>query len=328
MQTAFSGTQARTGPPVDICLQLLDCQVQPDGKVSSSFLQGVTDTKFFPYQISGAVGLVLKLYGSIEESLFAGTSNQALDMREAARDLEDVKVHGAIMADEVGFGKTKQLLLAAYLHTLLYPQQEAVYKPILLVVPPTLINQWLEEIRDHWPCFTPVVSYEDHDFKEEMALSSISHSAMKEYPSLETLSSDLRYIWDTADKRAATTIIVTSYETHKNRTGRKRLDQIPGKHFTPSRRRENGSVIWKKKPRVVTCWETSHDGAYSLLIADEAQKVKNYSTGIWSVLYAHNFPKTLLATATPIFNSAKVTCPPCPKSAQSPLLPVYEVKRG
>lgn len=70
--------------------------------------------------------MVLKIYGCIDESLFAGTSPQALDMREAARDLEDVKVHGCIMADEVGFGKTKQLLLAAYLHTLLYPEQKPV----------------------------------------------------------------------------------------------------------------------------------------------------------------------------------------------------------
>jgi SNF2 family DNA or RNA helicase len=100
--------------------------VLPDGKVLSSFLEGVTDTRFFPYQISGAVGMVLKIYGCIDESLFAGTSPQALDMREAARDLEDVTVHGCIMADEVGFGKTKQLLLAAYLHTLLYPEQKPV----------------------------------------------------------------------------------------------------------------------------------------------------------------------------------------------------------
>jgi hypothetical protein len=47
--------------------------------------------------------------------------------------------------------------------------------PILLLVPPTLINQWLHEIREYWPGFKAIISYSDHMFKETILdLDSIS----------------------------------------------------------------------------------------------------------------------------------------------------------
>lgn len=278
-------------------------------------MNGVTDTEFFNYQISGAVGIALKLYGRIDaDALLRGTSYldnpRAADIRQAAVELKDVKIHGCIMADEVGFGKTKQVLLAAYLHTILSKEEEdgeLLFRPILLVVPPTLINQWLEELRSHWPCFRSVISYEDHEFKQEMALSAISHTAMKEYPSLEALPRELRYIFDKRDKKAGKTIIITSYETHKGRTGKKKQRRIPGIPYKKPRYTKDGEPIWKKKPRIEKYWVTNHQKVYSLLIADEAQKIKNYSSGTWSVLFCHNFPKTILATATPMFNSVRVS---------------------
>jgi hypothetical protein len=60
---------------------------------------------FYPYQITGAVGLVLKLLGSIDaDKLFeasAGAYTES-EMNKACGD-----------ADSTGFGKTKQCLLAA-----------------------------------------------------------------------------------------------------------------------------------------------------------------------------------------------------------------------
>lgn len=40
-------------------------------------------------------------------------------VREAAKALRDLMVHGCLLCDDVGFGKTKQGLLIAYLHQLL-----------------------------------------------------------------------------------------------------------------------------------------------------------------------------------------------------------------
>lgn len=259
--------------------------------------------------------MILKLYGKIDaEKLLRAT--KALDhpraaaIRQAAAQLNSLKIHGAIMADDVGFGKTIQLLLAAFLHTLLtdeYSDGKVLYRPMLLVTPPSLINQWLAEIRDHWPYFAPIISYEDHNFKEAMSLDALSHSAMAELPSMETTPQALRYVWDTSSRAAGRVIIVTSYETHKNRTGVRTVQEIPGVRYKKPRFRKDGSEIWKKRPRKVVHWETAHEGRYSLIMCDECQKIKNYSSGLWSVLYRHSIRKTILATATPIFNTVKVS---------------------
>lgn len=50
-----------------------------------------------------------------------------------------------MMADDPGFGKTKQMLLPAYLHVVLNPR--VLCKPTLIVVPPSLISY---RINRHW----------------------------------------------------------------------------------------------------------------------------------------------------------------------------------
>ena len=53
------------------------------------------------------------------------------------------------MADDVGMGKTKQLLLTAYFHTILADETvgdsqniKVLYRPSLLVVPPASYGGW------------------------------------------------------------------------------------------------------------------------------------------------------------------------------------------
>lgn len=318
MQTAFSGTSARSGPYYDLCLRVLDCETLPNGMIRSRLLKGLTTRTFFNYQISGAVGVIIRLYGKIDvDKLLAGVNQKdnprASDMKEAASRLTHPLIHGAILADEVGLGKTQQSLLVAILHRFLNDTQRAdddskvLYKPILLVVPPTLINQWLQELRSCWPGLRVIISYEGHDFKDVMALASISHTAMKEYPAAEAIPRNLRYIFDTSDPKAAEAILLTSYNTHKLRTGTKKIKKVPGVAHKPPRYGLDGRMIWKKKPRKQPYWTTNHVNVYSLMIADEAQKIKNYSTGIWSILYLHSVRKTLLVTATPMYNSARVS---------------------
>jgi hypothetical protein len=318
MKSAFTGTENRAGPPADLCLRLLDCIQDPNNPdfVIPQILKKVTDRHFYVFQVTGAIGAVLKLYGRIDvEKLLVATEYlnhpKANDIRAAAAGLEDLLIHGCILADDVGFGKTIQSLTVVFFHSILYDKKgedgEVVCEPSLLVVPATVINQWLAEIRQHWPYFELVISYEDHNFKAEMAMNSLSHTAMREYPSLEAVPGNLQYIFDKKEPRALRTIVITSYETHKLRTGIKMTKNIPGKPYKPARFDDRGDPIWKRPPRKLHYWITKHDGTYSLVIADESQKVKNYSTGLWTVLYLQNFRKTLLLTATPMYNSAKVS---------------------
>ncbi|OBT82958.1 hypothetical protein VE02_08180 [Pseudogymnoascus sp. 03VT05] len=316
LQTAFSGTNTRSGPPVDLCLQLLDCEELPNGRVRSRLLSGATSSEFYKYQVSGAVGCILKLYGEVDADKLLKAMGKETDpsadlVHDAAIQLRDLKLHGAILADEVGFGKTKQSLLIALLHSVLYtemamgPSPTPQHKPMLLIVPPTLIGQWIRELRGMWPCFRTIVLYSDHEYKDEMALSSLPFLAMTEYPSMNAVPDNLRFIFDPQNVLARSVIIITSYETHKIRTMTKMTRSTAGVPFSPPEFDSGGNVVWKKKPRKTVHWQTTHRGVYSLAVADEAQKVRNQGTGLWSTIFMQSFPKTMLVTATPIFNAVK-----------------------
>lgn len=230
-------------------------------------------------------------------------------IRAAAAKLRDLQCNGCILADGVGFGKTKQCLLVAYLHTLLMDEKDpadnakTTHKPILMTVPPSLINSWIQEIREEWPYFDLIISYSDHDYASQLSVKTLTTTAMKQYPSMQAIPSYLRYPFNKSDPAARKCIVLTSYETHKRRTGTKHTSVTPGIPFQPSRKDENGNEIWSKAPKHTITWTTNHDGTFSLLVADEAQKVKNYLTGISAVLFNHNIPKMVLATATPFYNT-------------------------
>ena len=242
------------GPKVDVCLQLLDCETLEDGKVRPRLLKGLTSSNFYHYQISGAIGCILKMYGKIDvEKLLQATKNKgnprAKSIREAASHLQHLPVHGCILADEVGLGKTKQSLLVTLLHILLYDivdkddSSKILYMPSLLLVPPTLINQWLQEIREFWPCFKAIISYSDHIFKETMALSSINRASMKEFPKPDGMPARLKYIVNKTDEKAKWALIISSYKTHKIGTGEKKQKKIPGIPFKVKRYDDNGNEI-------------------------------------------------------------------------------------
>jgi hypothetical protein len=305
LRASYSGTQAQVGPPLDLCLELLACEEQPNGLWRSKLLADATSSDFYHYQISGAVGCILKLYGRIDVDKLLSKSKQpyAFDVekvRRAAERLHDLLVHGVVLADDVGFGKTKQLLLIGYLHMLLGDKN----LPTLLVAPSTLVHGWIKEIRAHWKCFQLVVSFEDHDWKKELALSSLTAAHMQNFGVIENaLPKHLSWLFDKNDPKAKSGLVITSYETHKARTTERSVEQVAeGEHYDPPRMKANGKPDWLRRPRYDVQWKTKFAGVWGLLLADEAQKVKNYHTGLSASLYCQNIPKIVLATATPFHN--------------------------
>src|SRR6185312_9014708 len=58
--------------------------------------------------------------------------------------------HGGVLADEMGLGKTIQVI--AFLSGLLYSRQLG-NKPVLLICPATIMNQWVKEFHEWWAPF-------------------------------------------------------------------------------------------------------------------------------------------------------------------------------
>lgn len=72
---AFSASDSRCGPMLDICLDLLLCEKSGD-KYHSSLLEDFTSSDFYDYQIVGAVGLLLKLVGRIDGKRYSSCGSR------------------------------------------------------------------------------------------------------------------------------------------------------------------------------------------------------------------------------------------------------------
>ncbi|KAH0288518.1 hypothetical protein KCU62_g5009, partial [Aureobasidium sp. EXF-3399] len=315
LRSTYSGTQAQTGPPLDLCVALLACEKQENGLYKSKLLEGLTSSSFYHYQLGGAIGCILKLYGTIdaEKLLAAAPQPYAFDaqkVREAAEVLRDLMVHGCLLCDDVGFGKTKQGLLVACLNQLLshdtnpdYPE-EVLHRPSLLVVPSSLIHPWIVEIREHWKCFELVVSFDDHNFKKQLGHRTLTRSDMANFP--DSIPDHLKWAFNPRDKAARRALVITSYETHKARTVIRHMStDKQGVHHNPPLKKPNGEWDYKVKPKRRVTWETKFSGVFGFLLADESQKVKNYNSGVSAALYSQNIPKMVLMTATPFHNHVR-----------------------
>ena len=54
------------------------------------------------------------------------------------------------------------------------------------------------------------------------------HLAMKEHPSKDALPDEVAYVFDKSNALASRTILISSYETHKARTGIMKEEEIEG----------------------------------------------------------------------------------------------------
>ncbi|KAL2829918.1 hypothetical protein BDW59DRAFT_28333 [Aspergillus cavernicola] len=136
--------------------------------------------------------------------------------------------------------------------------------------------------------------------------SSTIPRAMRDVPNPQHMPANLRYIFDTDSRKARQVVITTTYATHRNRARLLGKEFVPGVSYnSPRHNPETGKEMFEMEPTTQTFWKTRHEGRYSLLVADETQRAKNPETDTWSVLRVHEFPKTILATATPMLNAAQ-----------------------
>ncbi|KAI1742612.1 P-loop containing nucleoside triphosphate hydrolase protein [Xylaria scruposa] len=306
-QSIIAASPNSLGPPVDPCatyLKMTKCGQYGRSNLSiwkSPYIPTLDNTDgrrgLLDHQVTAIVWLLSRLFGDLPElkyeDLDSGRcySNIESSSDEKNRDrLKGPKYFGGILADSMGLGKT---LITVALIDLLIRQKLNVgrdkrgnprYRPILLITPnATVATQWVEEL-------------------EQVIDKSVLPHIIVSGPGLEASSGShrviyleshefrqwpryLEYVWDKNDPRASQVVLIMTMETWATRTC------IKDKKET-----EDKMATW-------TSSFTKMGRGFSLVIVDEAYKVKNPGTKNWRSVYFLKRQFTLLITATPCMNT-------------------------
>ncbi|KAI0521787.1 P-loop containing nucleoside triphosphate hydrolase protein [Xylaria bambusicola] len=300
-QSFISASPNSLGPPINPCARyLLAKQCGKYGRRNST----VWISPFIPkldneggrrglldHQVTGIVWLLSRLFGDLPtlkcKDPLEGTlcSNiQSLADADNRDRLKGPKYFGGILADSMGLGKTLivvalvNILISQGLNTMRRKNGKIEHLPILLIAPnATVACQWVQEFKNVL----------DESTLHQIILSGpgleeITNTVHLDRESFNQWPAPLCYVWDKNDSRASKVIIITTMESWAGRTCSFKADQDQG----------GWSSTFTRKKR-----------SFSLVIVDEAYKVKNHRTKNWRSVYLLKRQFTLLITATPCMNS-------------------------
>ena len=285
LQQAMVGTEQQVGPPINPCVRALEMVREDDesGKEAYRFtrMEG-TNRRLYPYQVNGVVWLLTRWLGAIP--MRPDAPQEVMDI--AAR-LRSVRTGSGLMGDQTGSGKTILLLAALIVgkdHVLKDAKGRRIYKMKFLAVPATLIPQWAKEIIDHWPGFNLVISYDETGMPARLQKYFLTGTAVRQYPKSRRWPKAYEYLLDPYDPKTGTTIFLTTYETHGNRT-----------------------LTYDNKDKEDETFRTNFEGAFDIVAADESQKMKDDDTRRWKCVFALKGILHVLVTATAMLNRSTVS---------------------
>ncbi|KAI0156945.1 SNF2 family N-terminal domain-containing protein [Xylariaceae sp. FL1272] len=296
-QSIFSASPNCLGPPINPCVQYLRMEKCGEyGRNKSTMwksplipsLDGAEGRRaLLDHQVTGIVWLLSRLLGDLPRwSYVHPTTNERTINIETPADqrnrekLRGPKYFGGILADSMGLGKT--LITVALVYLMVSQRLNVVqengkkkYRPILLLTPNmTVTDQWVEEISqviDQTVIRHIVVSGNKNQTTHKGRVIRMGREGFRKWPA------NLSYMWEEDDPAAAQCILVVPIDTWQART----MVDDGGK---------------------LTSDFTKRGRRFSLVIVDEAYKVKNTRTKNWQSVYHLQRTYTLLITATPCMN--------------------------
>ncbi|KAI1487511.1 P-loop containing nucleoside triphosphate hydrolase protein [Biscogniauxia mediterranea] len=310
VQAMISASPNSLGPPVAPCARYL--RMTRCGKYGN---KGCTIWKspLFPsldnkdgrkglldHQITAIVWILSRLFGNLPSLRFIDpkTGLHGINLKSttdyANRDrLRGPRYFGGILADSMGLGKTLvtvallELLTSQRLNTIRDENGRLKYRPMLILVPnTTLVAQWVDEIHQstsRWNIQDIVVSgtgIKPRMDQERTTVLSTSHFK-------DSWPHKLEYMWDEDDHRAAKSVIIISIDTWSSRT----CKFIKDDESEENKEGEFHSTF------------TDLGRKFSVVVVDEAYKVKNAATLNWKSVHLLERQFTLLITATPCMNT-------------------------
>ncbi|KAJ8127646.1 hypothetical protein O1611_g5990 [Lasiodiplodia mahajangana] len=300
-QSFIAASPNSLGPPIEPCATYLNMTKCGHYGGSKSTLWR---SPFFPtldnqdgrrglldHQVTAIVWLLSRMLGDLPKLKImnpitgAYNSNIVTPFDKENRDrLKGPKYFGGILADSMGLGKTLttvaliDLMMRQRLNVVRAEDGTLKYRPILLLTPnATVANQWVQElcqVIDESTLPHIVISGNGLELRSDpFRVARLNCDEFRWWPDF------LKYMWDEKDPRASRVVLITTMESWASRT------------CTCDDEGEWSSSFTKK------------GRGFSLVIVDEAYKVKNSSTKNWRSVYLLERQFTLLITATPCMNT-------------------------
>ncbi|OTB00674.1 hypothetical protein M426DRAFT_26374 [Hypoxylon sp. CI-4A] len=308
-QAVISASPNSLGPPIEACasyLQMRKCGGWGDNKLTvwKSPLFPDLDYRdgrkgFFDNQITAVVWILSRFLGTLprlkvkspkywdQETKKYIQPPETLIEREHRMKLRGPKYYGGILADSMGLGKTLatiaslDILANQRLNTVV-EGGKARYRPMLILTPTLAIaTQWVEEIEQMGSKrgFHQIIISGNGVQKKKEHRHHVS--CLSTYEFTTKWPDKLSYVWDEDNFKAARTIIIMSIDTWSNRTCK-----VEGNSDG-----QNWFSTFTEKGR-----------KFSVVVVDEAYKIRQTATRNWKSVALIERQHTLLITATPCMN--------------------------
>jgi len=318
--TAFGGTEAQLGPPIEDAIIVMGMMFEENDKdgrpLYSCTLLPDVDVTFYEWQITGAADILIKTFGEIP---LPAEHLADEDVAYYHNLLRGYALGGHITTDQTGLGKTIQTLLALAFVVKFRPFTDKdglpSFKPIFLNVPKQVVEQWALEIKRRWGrIFNLVISFGVRELWQTTLQNEVVPSAkvvdrFSAGGAAMSLPARFERVLDQSDELAGRTIWLTSYDTHSARC----LSVAPmpaegdDSNNSVAIEEENGDVNGKAGYLVYD----SHCGDWFRLgIFDEAHRLRNPNTQGHFAMTALKLEFHWLLTASPVVNSPAVSILP------------------
>lgn len=208
--------------------------------------------------------------------------------------LRGPRYFGCILADSMGLGKTITTIacLDILIGQALNVKSEdgkPKYRPVLILVPnSTVATQWVDEIEQVGSRHSiKKIIISGNGVRKKRNQDRTRILTCKEF--VQNWPDSLKYVWDESNKEAARTVFVISIDAWSRRTCQARK-KIKKENETDGDDYETFSTF------------TDAGRKFSIVVVDEAYKVKHATTGYWKSVALLERQFTLLVTATPCMN--------------------------
>ena len=314
-QASGSGTPAQVGPPLNTAATALEAEKIADVKGREvyrlkRFPATVVKRTLHPWQVNGTAFVLPRLLGYLPVR-----ENAPARVKKAANDLKSLRTRCAFIKDETGSGKSIFLLACpqyARDHVELDTNGDRIYKMKFLAVPQTLLRQWAAEIIDNWPAFDLIISYDDGALPLRFRKHVVSSTAVKAYPAKKHWPKEYQYVMDAKNPRTATTIWLTTYETHVERTLRTEYVPVPQEDNDEAQdgagsNEKGDSEELDQESGKVAKHVNNMVGAFDVVAGDEGRKWKTLYTKRWWSAFTLEAQCFIFMSTTPTINTQYVS---------------------